>query len=65
MTIDDARWIARLIGQLSPSQILAALTASGYDAPTVQLYTRKLLRRRNKMMEDLGLAAEFPPLRNP
>jgi hypothetical protein len=62
MTIDDARWMARLIGQLSTAQIVAALTASGYDAPTVRLYAEKLVSRRNKMMADLGLSGEFPPL---
>ncbi|HWD17673.1 MAG TPA: hypothetical protein VHB20_00210, partial [Verrucomicrobiae bacterium] len=53
MTIDDARWMARLIGQLTESQITAALVASGYDAPTVSLYTRKLISRRDRMMKDL------------
>jgi hypothetical protein len=62
MTIDDARWMARWIGQLRAGQITQALTASGYDAATVRLYARKLISRRNKMMADLGLSAEFPPL---
>jgi len=62
MTIDDARWMARLIGQLRVAQITQALTASGYDAPTTRLYAQKLISRRNKMMADLGLGAEFPPL---
>ena len=62
MTIDDARWMARLIGQLRPAQITQALTASGYDAAATRLYTQKLISRRNKMMVDLGLDGEFPPL---
>jgi hypothetical protein len=62
MTIEDARWMARLIGQISAAQITQALTASGYDAPTVRLYIQKLITRRNKMMGDLGLGPEFPPL---
>lgn len=62
MTIDDARWMARLIGQLRVEQIRAALQASGYDAATVDLYVRKLISRRNKMMIDLGVAGECPPL---
>ena len=62
MTIDDARWMARLIGQLRPEQIREALKASGYDETTVELYEKKLLNRRNKMMEDLGLTGEFPPI---
>jgi hypothetical protein len=62
MTFDDARWMARLIGQLRPAQITQALTASGYHDDAVHLYARKLISRRNKMMADLGLSAEFPPL---
>jgi hypothetical protein len=62
MTIDDARWMARLIGQLRPGQIIRALTASGYDDATVRLYAQKLISRRNKMMADLGLSGEIPPL---
>ena len=62
MTLDDARWMARLIGQLRAEQITQALTASGYDAAEVELYARKLLNRRNQMMADLGLGVEFPPL---
>ena len=62
MTIDDARWMARLIGQLRAEQIAQALTASGYDLPTRRLYGQKLISRRNQMMSDLGLGAEFPPL---
>jgi hypothetical protein len=62
MTIDDARWMARLIGQLRAAQITQALTASGYDAATIRIYAQKLISRRNKMMADLGLSVEFPPL---
>lgn len=62
MTLDDARWMARLIGQLGVGQIEDALRASGYDAPTVQLYTEKLASRRNHMIADLGLSREFAPL---
>jgi hypothetical protein len=32
MTLDDARWMGRRIGQLSEFQIAQALTASGFDA---------------------------------
>ncbi len=62
MTIDDARWMARLIGQLRPEQITQALRASGYNAATVRLYARKLVNRRNQMIADLGLNEEFPPI---
>ena len=63
MTIDDARWMARLIGQLSEEQIVQALVASGYDSAEVRLYTGKLVNRRDRMVRDLGLSAEIPLLR--
>jgi len=62
MTLDDARWMARLIGQLRPRQITEALAAAGYEGTTLDLYARKLISRRNYMIADLGLSAEFPPL---
>jgi len=63
MTIDDARWMARLIGQLTEEQLVQALVASGYDSATVRMYTEKLVSRRDRMVVDLGLAQEIPPLR--
>jgi hypothetical protein len=63
MTLDDARWMARLIGQLTEDQIRAALIASGYDAAEVNLYLEKLVSRRDQMVRDLKLADEIPRLR--
>jgi hypothetical protein len=63
MTYDDARWMARLIGQLTERQIVEALVASGCDATEVRIYTEKLISRRDWMIRDLGLAAEIPLLR--
>jgi hypothetical protein len=63
MTNEDARWMARLIAQLSEEQISAALIASGYDSAEAKLYLEKLISRRDQMLRDLGLAKEFPPLR--
>lgn len=63
MTIDDARWMARLIGQLTEQQIIQALVASGFDSAEARLYTEKLLSRRDRMIIDLGLATEIPLLR--
>lgn len=63
MTIDDARWMARLIGQLSEAQIVEALVASGFDSAQVRLYTEKLISRRDRMIGDLGLAGEIALLR--
>jgi hypothetical protein len=63
MTYDDARWMARLIAQLTEAQIVQALVASGFDATEVKIYTEKLVNRRDWMIRDLGLADEIPPLR--
>lgn len=63
MTIDDARWMARLIGQLTEQQIVQALVASGFDSAEVRLYTEKLVSRRDRMIIDLGLQNEIPLLR--
>src|SRR5207244_12484108 len=63
MTMDDARWLARLIAQLTEDQIRQALIAAGYTSAEVRLYTDKLVSRRDRMIQDLGLANEIPPLR--
>ena len=63
MTIDDARWMARLIAQLREEQIVEALAASGFDSSQVKLYTEKLLSRRDRMIQDLDLSDEIALLR--
>jgi len=63
MTRDDARWMARLIGQITEDQIVQALIASGYDSAEVRLYAEKLLSRRDRMVIDLGLSEEILLLR--
>jgi hypothetical protein len=63
MTYDDARWMARIIGELSEDQIVTALVASGFDATEVRIYTEKLISRRDWMIRDLALASEVPLLR--
>jgi hypothetical protein len=64
MTADDARWMARLIGQLTENQLRAALIASGYDNAEARLYLEKLLSRRDQMIRDLRLQDEIPLLRS-
>ena len=60
ITIDDARWMARLIAQLSEEQIVSALIAAGFDSAEVRIYTEKLLARRDQLIRDVRLEAEFP-----
>jgi hypothetical protein len=63
MTLDDARWMGRMIGQLTELQIVQALIASGFDSAQVKIYTEKLVSRRDQMMCDLGLTPEIHLLR--
>jgi len=56
MTMDDARWMARLIAQLTEDQIVQALTASGFTRGDVRIYTDKLISRRDRMLRDLELS---------
>jgi hypothetical protein len=63
MNIDDARWMARMIAQLSEEQIKCTLIASGFDASTARLLLEKLVARRDAMVRDLGLSGEIALLR--
>jgi hypothetical protein len=63
MTLDDARWMARLIAQRSETQLVEALIVAGFDSAHVRLYMEKLVSRRDQMLRDLGLADAIPPLR--
>jgi len=62
LTGDDARWMLRRIAALSEQQILSALLATAMSAAEVRLALEKLLSKRRKMIEDFGLAGEFPEL---
>ena len=62
LTGDDARWMLRRIGALSERQILSALLATSMSAAEVRLALEKLLSKRRKMIEDFGLAGEFPEI---
>jgi hypothetical protein len=57
ITADDARWMAAMLAEISQRQIEDALTASGFSTEEVRIYTEKLVQRREKLMEDLGLNA--------
>ena len=55
MNLDDARWMAGLIARLSEEQIKDALSAAGFAKEEVEIYHQKLLHRREKMLQDLGM----------
>jgi hypothetical protein len=63
MTVEDARWMARLIAKLTEQQIVDALSASGFSSSEVHIYTEKLLSRRDNLLIDLQLTNEFTLLR--
>jgi hypothetical protein len=63
MTVQDARWMARLIGALTEEQITQALVSSGFNSAQTRLYLEKLLSRRDQMVLDLGLETEIHLLR--
>ncbi len=64
MTLEDARWMARLLNQLSPEQLHAALAAAGFTPALVSCYESKLIARRNQMIRDLHLGEEMKQAAN-
>ena len=63
ITLDDARWMARLIAQLTETQIREALAASGFDADEVDIYAEKLMSRRDRLIRDCKLEGDIRLLR--
>ncbi len=58
VNMDDFRWIARLIGQLTREQIYEAFAYAGHPDVVAQYYTEILLRRRDQMVTAAGLMGE-------
>lgn len=57
-SFSDARWIARMIGQLTREQIADAFRYAGFPEPVALYYTEILLRRRDQLLGALGLIGE-------
>ena len=55
VTLDDAKWFARLAGQLTGEQIRQAFLAAGYDEDIADEYAYKMVRRINGMISALGI----------
>lgn len=55
MSISDAKWMTRMIAQLSPAQIRNAFLAAGYSEMLSEYYTQIMLRRRDQLVETFGL----------
>ncbi|HXH74249.1 MAG TPA: hypothetical protein VNJ08_04745 [Bacteriovoracaceae bacterium] len=55
VTFADAKWIARLIGQLTPEQIYNANRAAGFTHVIAKYYTALMINKRNALIDALGL----------
>jgi hypothetical protein len=60
MNMDDARWMARMMCQLTENQIKQSFIGSAYDAATARILLEKLASRRDHLVRDLGLESEIP-----
>lgn len=58
ITFDDAKWMARLIGQLTEEQIVNAFLGAGYSEVIARYYTGLMLKKRNDLLDALGLIGE-------
>lgn len=58
VTYNDARWIARLIGRITRTQIQKAVSYGGFPESIAKIYVEKLINRRNELVEAFGLSAE-------
>ncbi|MCP5046900.1 MAG: hypothetical protein GY940_06990 [bacterium] len=60
ITYADARWMTRLLAELSRDQIEAAVELGGWPGSMGQLLVEKLIHRRNQLVKALGLEGEEP-----
>ena len=58
----DAKWMARLIAQLTREQIEDAVSLGHWPGGVGELYVEKLIHRRNQFVEAFGLQDEFARL---
>ncbi|MBW2267773.1 MAG: hypothetical protein JRH16_04280 [Deltaproteobacteria bacterium] len=61
-TYADAKWMVRLIAQLTKEQIDTAVRLGSWPDSVAQLIVEKLANRRNDMVRAFGLEREFSPL---
>jgi hypothetical protein len=58
----DAKWMARLIAQLTRKQIEDAVSLGHWPGGIGPLYVEKLINRRNQLVEVFELQDEFAPI---
>ena len=59
LTFSDARWMIRMIAQLTPSQIMRSFKNAGFPDLVSQIFVLKLMSRRNQLIEALNLGEEI------
>lgn len=59
VTYSDARWVIRLIGKLTKSQIQNVFVSSGWPDAVAKIYTEKLCNRRNQLVIAFKLQSEL------
>jgi len=62
-TYADAKWMTRLIAQLTRKQIEDAVSLGGWPGGIPQLYVEKLINRRNQLVQAFDLESEYPLMR--
>ncbi len=58
MSLSDAKWMTRLMAQLSPAQIKNAFLAAGYSDMIAEYFTQIMLRRRDQLVAVFGLLGQ-------
>ena len=58
ITFADIKWITRMMAQLTKQQIKHAFLAVDYPEVVAELFTQKLLRRRDQLVQIFGLHGE-------
>lgn len=58
VSIDDAKWIARMIGQISFKQMTDAFEGAGYPKLVGLYYSKLMMKKRNELLDALGLLGD-------
>ena len=58
VNFSDAKWITRMMAQLTKEQIKKSFLTANYPEIVAELFTQKLLRRRDQLVQALGLDGE-------
>ena len=59
VNFSDVKWITRMMAQLTKEQIKRAFLTANYPEVVAELFTQKLLRRRDQLVQAFGLDREL------